>query len=106
MVVRGGFVLLIIEQFLDRGFLIGAPPQQKQHPSQRLSIGYWSLIKLRPRQWVHVSVQHDKIFLVDNLSDADPDTRCLRLRSSLQSGEWGLCESAFHKARRQQGERG
>jgi hypothetical protein len=76
--------LMVIEQLLQRGLLIRAALQKKQHAMQGPIVTHHALVKLRARQRVHVSLQGHKVFLIRVLNDAGRDA-CSKL--SQQGGE-------------------
>lgn len=69
MIICRGFILLVIEQLLQRSLLIRAALQKKQHAVQRLAIAYRALIKFSASERVHVSSKHREISFVHSLRD-------------------------------------
>ncbi len=86
VIVGRAFVLLLIEQLAERGFLFVAALESERHVRRGLRIGDRTAIELRTRHRMHVALEREAIALIDRLCDASGNSR--RLRRS--RGRFGL----------------
>ena len=70
VIVRRGFILLLVEQRLERGFLFGAAAEDEQHAIEREVRGRRAEVKLRTRQRMRVAFEGDEIRFIHRLRDA------------------------------------
>jgi hypothetical protein len=82
-----GLVLLFGQKVLDSGFLRRGVLEDQQHAIHRQTARGGATIELRACERMGVTLQHDKIALIDGLLDAALRLGCLRESRTCQSDE-------------------
>ena len=81
MIVRRRIVLLLIEELVEGGLLLGAALQDQQHALHGQARGRRALVIFRERERMRVAAQYDEVRFIDRLSD--PRRGVWRLRGGL-----------------------
>ena len=78
VIVGRGFVLLLIEELVESGFLFVAALEDDGDVRGELRTGNSAAIELGAREAMDVAAESDAIGIVDGLRDAGGDARSLR----------------------------